>query len=65
MWCLDGADALKAMILQLKDEIENQPVKPLNIDLSALMQKIKAAENTDEAIPAKKKLGEILVDEGS
>ncbi len=61
---LDGADALKAMILQLKDEIENQPAKPFNIDLSALMQKIKAAENKDDAIPEKMKLGEILVGEG-
>ena len=61
---LDGADALKAMILQLKDEIENQPAKPFNIDLSALMQKIKAAENKEETIPGKMKLGEILVGEG-
>lgn len=61
---LDGADALKAMILQLKDEIENQPAKPFNIDLSALTQRIKAAENKDEAMPAIKKLGEILVSEG-
>jgi two-component system chemotaxis sensor kinase CheA len=40
---LDGADALKVMILQLKDEIENQPVKPLDIDLVDLTKRIKAA----------------------
>jgi two-component system, chemotaxis family, sensor kinase CheA len=61
---LDGADALKAMILQLKDEIENQPVKPLNIDLSALAKRIKGAETENQEKPAKRKLGEILVSDG-
>ncbi|MCX5836238.1 MAG: chemotaxis protein CheA [Deltaproteobacteria bacterium] len=61
---LDGADALKAMILQLKDEIENRPVKPLSVDLKALIQRIKKSENGDEDLPSKRKLGEILVDDG-
>jgi two-component system chemotaxis sensor kinase CheA len=61
---LDGADALKAMILQLKDQIESQPVKPLTMDLSVLVQRIRGVEKGDtEALP-NRKLGEILRDEG-
>ena len=61
---LDGADALKAMILQLKDQIEDQPVKPLDLDLSVLVQRIRAAEISDQETLPKRRLGEILVDEG-
>jgi two-component system chemotaxis sensor kinase CheA len=61
---LDGADALKALILRLKDEIEGRPPTPLQIDLAALLRKIQAVEKGEEEIPAKKKLGEILVGEG-
>ena len=61
---LDGADALKAMILQLKDELENRPVKPLSVDLTVLIQRIKKSENGDEDLPSKRKLGEILVEDG-
>jgi two-component system chemotaxis sensor kinase CheA len=61
---LDGADALKAMILQLKDEIENQPVKPLNIDLLVLLQRIQVVEKSDKEAPLTQKLGEILVSDG-
>jgi two-component system chemotaxis sensor kinase CheA len=61
---LDGADALKAMIMQLKDQIENQPVKPFNIDLSVLVQRIQAVEKSDKEPPPNRKLGEILVDDG-
>lgn len=62
---LDGADALKALILRLKDEIEGQPPAPLQIDLAALLQRIQVVEKGgDEETPSKKKLGEILVSEG-
>jgi len=62
---LDGADALKTMILQLKDEIENRPVKPLNVDLAALAERIQRAEKLGaDDVPDKKKLGEILVNDG-
>ncbi|MFH1081621.1 MAG: chemotaxis protein CheA [Pseudomonadota bacterium] len=61
---LDGADALKAMILQLKDQIENLPVKPLDVDLSVLVQRIRAAEKSDKEALPNRKLGEILVDDG-
>lgn len=61
---LDGADALKAMILQLKDETENQPVAPLKIDLSSLAQRIRKVEKGEEDLSSRKKLGEILVGDG-
>ena len=62
---LDGADALKAMILQLKDEIENQPFTPLNIDLAALdSEDQKPLKKGKRNLPSKKKLGEILVNDG-
>ncbi len=61
---LDGTDALKALILRLKDELEGQPPTPFQIDLAALLQKIRAVEKGEEEAPAKRKLGEILVSEG-
>ena len=61
---LDGADALKALIMRLKDEIEGQPSTLLKIDLVALVQRIKNVEKGEEENPAKKKLGEILVTDG-
>ena len=45
---LDGADALKALILRLKDEIEGQPSTPFKIDLLALVKRIKAVEKGEE-----------------
>jgi two-component system chemotaxis sensor kinase CheA len=61
---LEGADTLKAMILQLKDQIDNQPVKPLNVDLAALTRRVQAAVKGDTDAAAGKKLGEILVSDG-
>lgn len=61
---LDGADALKALILRLKEEIEGQTPSPLQIDLAVLLQRIRAVEKGDQETPAKRKLGEILVSEG-
>lgn len=61
---LDGADALKALILRLKDEIEGHPPAALQMDLAVLLQRIRAVENGDPEAPVKQKLGEILVSEG-
>lgn len=61
---LDGADVLKTMILQLRDEVENRPVKPLAVDLTALTERIKNAERQTDDAPDKRKLGEILVNDG-
>jgi two-component system chemotaxis sensor kinase CheA len=63
---LDGADALKGMILQLKDEIEGRSPVPLKFDMTTLIQRIKAAEKGQgEDPPSRKKLGEILVTDGA
>jgi two-component system, chemotaxis family, sensor kinase CheA len=61
---LDGTDALKAMIIQLKAEVENRPVEPMKIDVPVLIERIKKVESGDENFSEKKKLGEILVNEG-
>jgi len=61
---LDGADVLKAMIVQLKDEVENRPVQPLNVDIPVLLERIKNVEKGNEDAAGVKKLGEILVDNG-
>lgn len=61
---LDGADALKAMIVQLKDQIDNQPVKPLNVDINVLLDRIKNIEKGKDDSANVKKLGEILVQDG-
>jgi two-component system, chemotaxis family, sensor kinase CheA len=60
---LDGTDVLKAMILRLKDEIANRPVKPLSVDLAALTQRIRNAEKPSGTID-NPRLGEILVSGG-
>jgi two-component system, chemotaxis family, sensor kinase CheA len=60
---LDGADALKALILRLKAEIEGQMPPPLQVDLEALCQRIQAVEKGGKPV-VKMKLGEILVNEG-
>lgn len=60
---LDGTDVLKAMILRLKDGVENRPVKPLTVDLEALARRIRNAEKPLEAT-ANPRLGEILVSGG-
>lgn len=61
---LDGADALKALILRLKEEIEGQPSTPLQIDLATLLRRVQAVGKGGEDGLDKKKLGEILVSEG-
>jgi two-component system chemotaxis sensor kinase CheA len=61
---LDGADALKTLILRVKDEIDGRPPAPLQVDLAALLRRIQAVEKGSEEAPEKKKLGEILVNDG-
>jgi two-component system chemotaxis sensor kinase CheA len=50
--------------VQLKDQIENQPVKPLNVDILVLLGRIKAVEKGKDEAAGVKKLGEILVEDG-
>jgi two-component system chemotaxis sensor kinase CheA len=62
---LDGADALKAIIVKLKDDLEGNPAKPLEIDPAALIKRI---ENVGQEAPDTvevKKLGEILIEDGA
>ena len=62
---LDGADALKAMIVKLKDEMEGNPTEPLDIDLDALKKRIESIEQDAPDTVEVKKLGEILVEDGA
>ncbi|HVO66767.1 MAG TPA: chemotaxis protein CheA [Syntrophales bacterium] len=61
---LDGADALKAMIGQVKDHMEGRGRTTLEIDIPALEKRIKGVQEGkfEEAEP--KKIGAILVEEG-
>jgi two-component system chemotaxis sensor kinase CheA len=60
---LDGSDTLKAMIGQLRDELEGRETAEL-IDTSDLVRRIKLAEQGAEMPKQPKKLGTILVEEG-
>jgi len=62
---LDGADALKAMIVKLKNDLEGRTAKPLDIDLPALIGRIERVEEGEYDVQEKKKVGEILVEEGA
>ena len=62
---LDGADALKALIIKVKEEMEGNPDKPLEIDLAALKRRIESVEQDGTDIVEVKKLGTILVESGA
>ncbi len=62
---LDGADALKAMIIQLRDSLEGKQEQPLEVDLSVLKERIKGIEEKRDDGQERKRVGEILVEEGS
>ncbi len=66
---LDGADALKEMIIQLRASLEGPPPKPLEVDLPALKARITDIEEgkaeTVDADRERKKVGEILLEDGS
>ncbi|HUV49804.1 MAG TPA: chemotaxis protein CheA [Anaerolineae bacterium] len=61
---LDGADGLKAMIVKLRDDFGGKPEEPLKIDLPALMARIESVKVENPEIQERKKVGEILVEEG-
>ena len=61
---LDGADALKVMIVKLKDDLEGRPGDPLKIDLPALRMRIKSVEKGTMDTGGTRKLGEILIEDG-
>jgi len=62
---LDGADALKALIIELKDELEGNPGQPLKIDMADLKRRIENVEQDDTDTTKVKKLGTILVEDGA
>jgi len=62
---LDGADALKAMIIQLRDSLEGKPAQPLEVDLPVLRERIAGIEEGKGDARERKRVGEILVEEGS
>jgi len=60
---LDGSDTLKAMIGQLRDEMEGREATAV-IDTSDIERRIKLAEQGADLPKQPKKLGTILVEEG-
>ncbi|MBW1670873.1 MAG: Hpt domain-containing protein, partial [Deltaproteobacteria bacterium] len=62
---LDGADALKAMIIRLSDDMEGRTPETTEIDISALRKRIKAIEQGTPDTEGTGKLGEILVEDGA
>ncbi|MGZ3595985.1 MAG: Hpt domain-containing protein, partial [Syntrophales bacterium] len=61
---LDGADALKAMIGQLRDHMEGKAAAVLEIDLPTLKQRIQFAQKGKYEQSEPKKIGAILVEDG-
>jgi len=62
---LDGADALKTLIGQLKDLMEGKKIDDNIIDIAALETRIHKIQQGFSADIGAKKIGDILVDEGA
>lgn len=58
---LDGADALKMMIGNLKRRLETGSSEPLDLDLESLVYRIRNVDSREGEV---KKIGEILVQDG-
>lgn len=61
---LDGADALKTLIGQLRDVLEGKAVAETDLDIPALTARILRIEQGFDTAAGGKKIGEILVDDG-
>lgn len=61
---LDGADALKAMIGQVRDRMEGRAAAILEIDITGLKQRIRFAQQGKYEQSEPKKIGAILVEDG-
>ncbi|HAJ27185.1 MAG TPA: chemotaxis protein CheA [Syntrophus sp. (in: bacteria)] len=61
---LEGADTLKAMIVHLKNEMEGRQLPPPSLDVTGLKERITQVESGVEPPPQRKRVGEILVDDG-
>lgn len=62
---LDGADTLKTLIGQLRDVLEGKEIAISDMDIPALTSRIHKIEQGFDTEAGNKKIGEILVDEGS
>ena len=62
---LDGADALKALIGQVRDKLEGKAGEPINLDIPSLVERIKFVEKGGEGPSRIKKIGEILLESGN
>ena len=62
---LDGTDALKALIIKLKEDLEGNPAEPFEIDLDALRKRIESVEQDIPDTVEVKKLGGILIEDGA
>ncbi len=62
---LDGADALKTLIGQLRDVLEGKTPAETDLDIPALTIRIKKIEQGFDTDIGGKKIGEILVDDGA
>ncbi len=61
---LDGADALKLLVNRLKTDPGASHLVPEELDVKELEQRIQTVEEGRVDIPTRKKLGEILVEDG-
>jgi two-component system, chemotaxis family, sensor kinase CheA len=61
---LDGADALKTLIGQVRDKLEGKIGKPSDLDITSLVERIKNVEKGGGEPSRSKKIGEILLDDG-
>ena len=61
---LDGADALKALIGQLRDVLEGKKAEAADLDIPVLEERIHRIEQGFDTKKGAKKIGDILVDEG-
>jgi len=61
---LDGADALKTLIGQLRDVLEGKAIAETDLDIPALTARIQKIEQGFDTESGGKKIGEILVDDG-
>ena len=61
---LDGADALKTLIGQLRDLLEGKKLEAADLDIPSLEARIHRIEQGFEVEQGAKKIGEILVDDG-
>ncbi len=62
---LDGSDALKEMIMQLRESLEGKTPKALDVDLDSLKSRITDVEEGRGEERERKRVGEILLEEGS